>query len=85
MIIFINYRVQKMSKKRRNHSRGGAEERVSDFVKQEKIDILVMGTVARTGKPDFTIGNTAGNIVQKLTCSLIALKPQRYISPVKAY
>lgn len=68
-----------------HHLRGKADKKVPDFVKEEKIDILVMGTVARTGIPGFMIGNTAENIVQKLTCSLMALKPQGYISPVKAY
>ena len=68
-----------------HHLRGEADDKVPDFVKREKIDILVMGTVARTGIPGFMIGNTAENIAQKLTCSLMALKPQGYISPVKAY
>lgn len=68
-----------------HHLRGMAEERIPSFVKDEKIDILVMGTVARTGIPGFIIGNTAENIVQKLSCSLMALKPQGFVSPVKAY
>lgn len=68
-----------------HHLRGKADELIPDFVKDKKIDILVMGTVARTGIPGFMIGNTAENIVQKLTCSLMALKPQGFVSPVKAY
>jgi nucleotide-binding universal stress UspA family protein len=54
-------------------------------VEDREIDILVMGTVARTGLPGFVLGNTAENIVQKLSCSLLALKPQGFVSPVKAY
>ncbi len=68
-----------------HHLRGMAEERIPSLVTDEKIDILVMGTVARTGIPGFIIGNTAENIVQKLSCSLMALKPQGFVSPVKAY
>jgi len=68
-----------------HHLRGSAEECIPSFVKNKKIDILVMGTVARTGIPGFIIGNTAENIVQKLSCSLMALKPQGFVSPVKAY
>ncbi|MFO0070344.1 MAG: universal stress protein, partial [Alphaproteobacteria bacterium] len=30
-------------------------------------------------------GNTAENILQKLSCSLLALKPNGFVSPVKAY
>lgn len=44
-----------------------------------------MGTVARTGIPGFIIGNTAENILQKIDCSLLALKPLGFVSPVKAY
>ena len=68
-----------------HHLRGKADELIPDFVKDKKIDVLVMGTVARTGIPGFMIGNTAENIVQKLSCSLLALKPQGFVSPVKAY
>jgi len=59
---------------------------VSRGVQDEtKIDILIMGTVARTGISGFIIGNTAENILQKIDCSLLALKPQGLVSPVKAY
>ncbi|MFC4346828.1 universal stress protein [Kordiimonas lipolytica] len=68
-----------------HHLRGKAEECIPSFVTDKKIDILVMGTVARTGIPGFIIGNTAENIVQNLSCSLMALKPQGFVSPVKAY
>jgi len=68
-----------------HHLRGRAEECIPSFVTDKKIDILVMGTVARTGIPGFIIGNTAENIVQKLSCSLMALKPQGFVSSVKAY
>lgn len=68
-----------------HHVRGKAEDRIPEFVADQKVDILVMGTVARTGIPGFIIGNTAENIVQKLSCSLMALKPPGFVSPVKAY
>jgi len=68
-----------------HHLRGMAEDVIPSFVEDENIDILVMGTVARTGIPGFIIGNTAEDIVQKLSCTLMALKPQGFVSPVKAY
>lgn len=68
-----------------HHLRGKPETKIPAFVKDNAVDILVMGTVARTGIPGFIIGNTAENIVQKLGCSLMALKPQGFVSPVKAY
>lgn len=68
-----------------HHLRGNAGEIIPEFVKDKKIDILVMGTVARTGILGFIIGNTAENIVQELTCSILALKPRGFTSPVKLY
>jgi len=68
-----------------HHVKGRPEELIPSFVKNEKIDILVMGTVARTGIAGFTMGNTAENILQKLECSLLAMKPNGFVSPVKAY
>lgn len=53
------------------------------MVTQENIDILVMGTLARTGIAGFVIGNTAENIVQSIECSLVALKPEGFVSPIK--
>ncbi|MEX0962934.1 MAG: universal stress protein [Pseudohongiellaceae bacterium] len=68
-----------------HYLRGSAEEQIPAFIEDKSIDILVMGTVARTGIASFSIGNTAENILQKLTCSLIALKPKGFVSTVKAY
>ncbi len=65
--------------------KGLPEEVIPSFVENYEIDILVMGTVARTGISGFIIGNTAENILQKINCSLLALKPQGFVSPVKAY
>ncbi|MFU8798329.1 MAG: universal stress protein [Gammaproteobacteria bacterium] len=68
-----------------HHLKGEPAQRIPAFVKDENIDILVMGTVARTGIRGFLIGNTAENIVQKLSCSLLALKPRGFVSPVAVY
>lgn len=68
-----------------HHVRGSPDRMIPAFVKEEGIDILVMGTVARTGIPGFILGNTAENIVQSLSCSLLALKPHGFVSPVRAY
>jgi len=64
--------------------RGRADQIIPKYVADRESDILVMGTVARTGIHSFIIGNTAENIVQKLGCSLLALNPIGFISPVRA-
>ncbi|WP_028389004.1 universal stress protein [Legionella fairfieldensis] len=67
------------------HLKGRPAELIPSCIKEHKIDILVMGTVARTGISGFIIGNTAENILQKINCSLWALKPRGFVSPVSAY
>jgi len=65
------------------HIQGKADKVIPQQVEDAGVDILIMGTVARTGIPGFIIGNTAENVVQKLECSLMALKPDGFVSPVK--
>lgn len=65
-----------------NHLEGFPFVKVPEFTELETIDLLVMGTVARTGMSSFFIGNTAENILQSLSCSLLAVKPVGFVSPV---
>jgi universal stress protein E len=65
-----------------HHVRGLPQKMIPQLVDDLKIDILVMGTVARTGIDGFICGNTAENILQKLRCSLLALKPNGFVCPV---
>lgn len=68
-----------------HHLRGDPAQRIPQLIREHDIDILVMGTLARTGISGFIIGNTAENIVQQLNCSLLALKPNGFVSPIHAY
>ncbi len=61
---------------------GWADEEIPLFVNQNKIDLLVMGTLARTGIPGLFIGNTAEKILHRVNCSVLAVKPDGFISPV---
>jgi nucleotide-binding universal stress UspA family protein len=45
-------------------------------------DLLVMGTVGRTGIPGFIMGNTAETILTQIDCSVLALKPSGFVTPV---
>ncbi len=53
------------------------------IVKQKVIDLVVMGTVARSGISGLLIGNTAEKVVNKLDASLVTVKPDGFVSPVK--
>ena len=68
----------------RDHLLKGKPSRViPEFVSENDIDILVMGTVARSGVPGFLVGNTAEKILNEVDCSVMALKPKNWESPIK--
>jgi universal stress protein E len=46
------------------------------------VDLIVMGTVARTGIPGLIIGNTAESILSDIDCSLLAVKPEGFVTPI---
>lgn len=46
------------------------------------IDLIVMGTVARTGISGLFIGNTAETILDQVQCSVLAVKPNGFKTPV---
>jgi len=62
--------------------KGDAGDLIPRFVKEEKIDLVVMGTVARSGIPGFIIGNTAEKVLSQIECSVLAVKPEDFVSPV---
>jgi len=45
-------------------------------------DLLVLGTLGRTGVPGFFIGNTAERVLSEVHCSVLARKPVGFVSPV---
>ncbi|KDM89920.1 universal stress protein [Photobacterium galatheae] len=67
------------------HPKGLPQHCIPDIIAQEAIELLVMGTVARTGIPGFIMGNTAEDIVQNTRCSILALKPKGFVTDIKAY
>lgn len=62
--------------------KGIPDEAIPKFVKDNDVNLLVMGTVARGGIMGVLVGNTAENIFQLLKCSLIAKKPNGFVSPI---
>lgn len=55
---------------------------IMNYVEQHAIDLLVMGTVGRTGISGFITGNTAERLLPRIPCSLLAVKPPGFVSPV---
>ena len=55
---------------------------IPEYVNNIAADLMVMGTVGRTGVPGFIMGNTAETILNHINCSVLAIKPQGFITPI---
>lgn len=64
--------------------KGPASASIFSVAEQVEADLIVMGTVCRTGVAGFLIGNTAETILSDVTCSVLAIKPPGFQSPVTA-
>jgi len=62
--------------------KGDPRRAIPALASELRADLLIMGTVARTGVPGFFIGNTAESILYNLDCSVMAVKPEGFVSPV---
>ena len=63
--------------------KGEPDDVIHQFVVAERIDLVVMGTVARAGIAGMLIGNTAERVLRKLPCSVLTVKPDGFVSPVR--
>lgn len=62
--------------------KGRARKEIPVLAKQIEANLIVMGTVARTGIPGFIMGNTAETILNQIECSVFAIKPRNFVTPV---
>lgn len=63
--------------------KGEAGTVIPEFTRKRTIDMIVLGTVGRTGVAGFFIGNTAETVLQQVDCSVLAVKPDGFESPVR--
>jgi len=62
--------------------KGLAKNVIPQLIKKNQIDLITMGTVERTGIPGFIMGNTSETILSQINCSVLAIKPQGFDTPV---
>ena len=62
--------------------KGDAEILIPALAKRKRIELIVMGTVTRTGIAGFFIGNTAEKVLQQVDCSVLTVKPDGFVTPV---
>lgn len=57
---------------------------IPELARGLEADLVVMGSVARIGIPGLILGNTAERILDQLNCSVLAIKPPGFVSPLAA-
>jgi universal stress protein E len=55
---------------------------IRDRIEQDDADLLLMGTVSRSGIAGLLMGNTAERLLDRVPCSLLTLKPRDFVPPV---
>lgn len=61
---------------------GPARQAVPELARRIGVQLVVMGTVGRTGIRGYFIGNTAESILSRIDCAILAVKPPGFVSPV---
>lgn len=80
--LLVNYDLQEI-KYKIHLLKGAAKEIIPTMAQENEVDLIVMGTVARTGVPGFFIGNTAESVLNQVNSSVLTVKPDEFVSPVK--
>ena len=55
---------------------------IQRLVQQLSVDLIAMGTVGRNGIEGFLLGNTAEKVLDHCDCSVLAVKPDGFVSPI---
>lgn len=63
--------------------KGEPAQVICELAAKEQVELIVMGTLARTGIPGLIMGNTAEEVLGRVDCSVLAVKPDGFVSPVE--
>lgn len=55
---------------------------IVDAVERVGVNLVVMGSVSRSGLPGYLLGNTAERVLRSTDCSMLTVKPDGFISPI---
>lgn len=56
---------------------------IPKYAAKRGVDLIVMGTLARRGIEGLLIGNTAEAVLRRVNCSVLTVKPDGFVTPVK--
>lgn len=88
-----DYHVQEMAKHAERYAIPAGQCHVIEGLPEDAIprvaveldaELVVLGSVGRSGLSAALIGNTAEQIIDRLDCDVLALKPSGFVCPVKA-
>ncbi len=63
--------------------RGSPSNAISSTLRRLNPNLLVMGSLSRTGRPGQLLGNSAERVFHCAECSLLTVKPEDFVSPVE--
>jgi len=63
---------------------GLPEDVIESCAKNLDAELVILGTIGRTGLSAALIGNTAEHVIDRLNCDVLALKPANYVSPLQS-
>ena len=63
--------------------KGRAGRLIPELASKKEVELIVMGTVSRTGVAGLFIGNTAEKILRQVDCSVLTVKPDGFVTPVR--
>lgn len=55
---------------------------IVDIARELEAEVIVLSTIGRSGIAGLFIGNTAESVLARVDCSVLAIKPKGFISPV---
>ncbi|NQV35100.1 MAG: universal stress protein [Phycisphaeraceae bacterium] len=56
---------------------------IPDLIRKQHIKLIVMGTTCQSGLSGLLIGSTAESVLQQVDCSVLAIKPEGFVTPVE--
>ena len=62
--------------------KGDPSEMIVDYADKNGIDLMVMGTIGRSGLSGLLIGSTAEKVIDQVNCSVLTIKPVNFKSPI---
>jgi universal stress protein E len=74
---------QRVSETGRHVMSGDPAKGILELAVKQNIDLVVMGTIGRSGLKGMLMGNVAEAVLPNLKCSVLAVKPEGFVCPIR--